>query len=908
MGAWCSTRGLRRVAERETAEATRLREAWSSVVPWLRWGPYLSERQWGTVREDYGDTGASWDYFPHDHARSRAYRWGEDGILGICDDEMRLCFALAMWNGEDPILKERLFGLTNSEGNHGEDVKEYYYYLESTPTHSYMKALYKYPQRAYPYDDLVATNAARGLHDPEYELIDTGVFDENRYFDVFIEYAKASANDLLIEIRVTNRGPETASLRLLPSLWCRNEWSWNDRLPRPSLTPGPAPEGSRAVHADHAYLGRAVLFCEGSPPLLFTENETNQERLFDEPNPTSYVKDGIHRSVVEGHEGATNAEQGTKAAADYDLIVLAGETRTVRLRLVHGLELDRDPFGPEFGEVLEARRRESDEFYRAIAPDELDDDGFRLVRQALSGMLWTKQCYRFDVAQWLSGRESNRRNEGWQHLKAHDIISMPDKWEYPWFAVWDSAFHALALMLVDVDFAKHQLSLFLKDRYMRQDGAMPAYEWAFDDVNPPVHAFAALTVFQYDKASRGDEGDVRWLQSVFERLRRNFDWWLHREGIEGRDLFEGGFLGLDNIGVFDRSTELPTGGHLEQSDGTAWMIFFAQTMLRMSLQLCRFDPSYEDPALYYFDKVVAITEALDRVDEHHYDLWDEEDGFFYDRLHFPDGHTTLLKVRSLVGLLPLAAVTVFEPDTLERLPRLKEKIDSVAARRDLRNAHCPARPGQNGRRMLSVFNEGKLRRVLERMLDEAEFLAPNGVRSLSKLHLEHPYVFHWEGEEYTVKYLPGESDSEMFGGNSNWRGPVWVPVNFLLIRGLFQCYSYFGEAFQVEHPTGSGRLCTLYEVAEELGKRLVRVFSRGDDGRRPAFGSADRFQTDPHWHDHLLFYEYFHGDDGSGVGAGHQTGWTGCVATLLMALERLDPSAFAAHNAAIAERLANKTS
>jgi len=892
------------VGEPRDAEQARLEEAWSSVVPWLRWGPYLSERQWGTVREDYGDTGDSWSYFPHDHARSRAYKWGEDGILGICDDEQRLCFALAMWNGQDPILKERLFGLTNEEGNHGEDVKEYYYYLESTPTHSYMKGLYKYPHRAYPYDDLVATNAARGGDEPEYELIDTGVFDENRYFDVFVEYAKASPNDVLIEIRVANRGPEAASLRLLPSLWYRNEWSWNPDLSRPTLKPGSGPNESRAIHAEHPYLGRAVLYCSGDPTLLFTENETNQERLFGEPNPSPYVKDGFDRRVVNGERGATSPEQGTKAAADYTLEVPAGETRSVRLRLAHGLEHESDPFSADFDEVLEARRSESEEFYRSVAPSGLHEDGFRLLRQALSGMLWTKQCYRFDVEQWLSGRETNRRNEGWEHLKAHDILSMPDKWEYPWFAVWDTAFHALALMLVDVEFAKHQLSLFLKDRYMRRDGAIPAYEWAFDDVNPPVHAFAALTVFQYDKARRGDDGDVRWLQSVFERLRKNFDWWLRREGLEGRDLFEGGFLGLDNIGVFDRSSELPTGGYLEQSDGSAWMVFYAQMMLRMSLQLCRYDSAYEERALHYFDKVVDITEALDRVDEERFDLWDEDDGFFYDRLHMPDGHTTLLKVRSLVGLLPLAAVTVFERDTLAQLPNLKERLDSVSARRDLRNAHCPAREGQNGRRMLSVFNEQKLRRVLERMLDETEFLSRFGIRSLSKFHLEHPYVFHWDGEKHTVKYLPGESDSEMFGGNSNWRGPVWIPVNFLLIRGLFQRYSYFGDDLRIECPTGSGEDRTLYEVAEELGQRILRLFLGDPEGRCPALGAREPFQTDPHWKENLLFHEYFHGDDGSGVGASHQTGWTGCIATLLMTLELLDPEAFAEHAESLGERIA----
>ncbi len=867
-----------------SVEEERLRAAYDDGVQWRRWGPYLSERQWGTVREDHGPNGEAWEYFPHDQARSRAYRWGEDGLLGICDDRQLLCFALSLWNGQDPILKERLFGLTNSEGNHGEDCKEYYYYLDSTPTHSYMKGLYRYPQRSYPYDDLVATNAARSKTDPEYELIDTGVFDEDRYFDVTVEYAKASPDDVNIRISVSNRGSAPADIRVLPTLWFRNTWSWHDDAARPHLRA--LPGDTAIVCAEHDELGVWELHCEGGPPLLFTENDTNQQRLFHAENPSPYVKDGIGRAVVMAETGAVNPERvGTKAAADYAFTVAAGETRIIRLRLVKA-PVEGESFGQSFEDVLAARTTEADAFYDRLTPERLNEDQARVMRQALAGMLWSKQHYSLDMAAWMAGREpSTARNQDWEHLKAQDIISMPDKWEYPWFAVWDLAFHALALMLVDVDFAKHQLSMFLEDRYLRDDGAIPAYEWNFSDVNPPVHAFATLKVYQFEQAKRG-HGDVGFLKWMFERLTRNFEWWIERKGVDGSDVFHGGFLGLDNIGVFDRSHDLPTGGHLEQSDGTAWMAFYAQVMLRLSLELCRVDPEYEDRALYFFDRVLGIAKALST------ELWDDEDGFFYDVLRFPDGTSTKLKIRSLVGLLPLGAVSVFEPETIAGLPRLRERLRQVYESDETVGIHCPLVAGYSNRRMLAILDEGKLRRVITRMLDAHEFYSPHGVRSISRSHLADPYVFEWEGQRYVVRYRPAESDSSMFGGNSNWRGPVWIPINFLFIRSLLELYSFYGDTLRFECPTGSGRELTLYEIAFDLGKRLVQIFTRDASGRRPVFGGATRFQNDPNWRDDLLFYEYFNGDDGAGIGASHQTGWTGLVASILSSLGRLEADDF----------------
>ncbi|PIE20261.1 MAG: glucosidase [Proteobacteria bacterium] len=880
--------------ERMSDERERLDEARRGERPWRRWGPYLSERQWGTVREDYGDEGDAWEHIPHDHARSTAYRWGEDGLLGVCDDRQRLCFGLALWNHRDPILKERLFGLTNAEGNHGEDVKELYYYLDSTPTHSFMRALYKYPQRAFPYDDLVATNAARGRLDHEYELVDTGAFDDDRYFDVFVDYAKAAPGDLLIRVVVDNPGPEDAPLRVLPSLWFRNDWRWGrGGVEEPRMEALPVADGVAAVVARHDALGEVRLFCEGAPPLRFTDNETNLRR-HPGGGPGSgrpYAKDGVHRFVVEGDEAAINpAGVGTKVAADYALIVPAGGSGVIRLRLVEGA-WPSDPFGAGFDRVFAARRAEADAFYDEVLSPTLSPDERRVWRQALAGMLWSKQVYEYDVERWLAeGGGDGVRNRRWRHLEAHDVISMPDKWEYPWFAVWDLAFHAIPLMLVDVDFAKSQLALFLSERYQRGDGAIPAYEWKFDDVNPPVHAWATLAVYQYDKARCGGRGDDAFLAALYEPLCRNFEWWTERKGVGEHDVFAGGFLGLDNIGVFDRSDELVTGGHLEQSDGTAWMVFFAQVMLRMSLELCKGDPAYEDRALYFLDRVVSIAGALDRVGDLHDEIWDEADGFFYDVLRLPDGHATRLHVRSLVGLLPLAAVSVFEPLTLSRLPRLRARLDALAGSERTANIHCPGAQGQGGRRMLAIVDEAKLRRVLSRMLDEDEFLSPHGIRSLSRYHRDHPYVFEWQGESHEVRYLPAESDSGMFGGNSNWRGPVWMPMNYLLLRALVHLHAFYGDDLRVECPTGSGVALTLYEVAEEIGRRLSSIFLRGPDGRRPVFGGVELLQRDPRFRDHLLFYEYFNGDDGAGVGASHQTGWTGCFAAIAAGMSMLSPA------------------
>ncbi|MEM6673329.1 MAG: glucosidase [Planctomycetota bacterium] len=879
-------------------EQRRLEEAYSNGAPWRRWGPYLSDRQWGTVREDYSADGDAWAHFPHDHARSRAYRWGEDGLLGICDEEQRLCFAVALWNGVDPILKERLFGLTNAEGNHGEDVKELYYYLDSTPTHSSMRALYKYPQRRFPYEDLVETNRDRGYEDHEYELVDTGAFDGDRYFDVYVEYAKAGPDDVLIEIEVCNRGPEDAGLRVLPTLWFRNTWGGSSGAERPSLEDAGKTGGARRIAAHHPELGSTTLLCEGDVELRFTENETNAERLFGEPSRAPHVKDAIDRFVVHGEASAVSPEgRGTKVAADYDLTVPAGGSRTIRLRLVHEQTLDGPAFGADFDEVLRARREDADSFYRELLTSGLDRDELAVCRQAFAGLLWTKQYYEFDVKSWLDdGGGGGARNVDWAHVKCRDIISMPDKWEYPWFAVWDLAFHCIPLMLVDVDFAKAQLSMFLEPRYQRDDGAIPAYEWNFSDVNPPVHAWATLAVYQYEKSMRDGEGDKDFLKFMFDGLCRNFEWWLSRKAIDGTDVFGGGFLGLDNIGVFDRSKALPTGGHLEQSDGTSWMVVFAQTMLRISLEMCRVDPGYEDRALQFLERVIAIAGALDPAGDREDEMWDEADGFFYDVLRFPDGRATRLHVRSLIGLLPLAAISIFEAETLAALPRLRARLDELSGSPQTSNIHCPSVEGVSGRRMISILDESRLRRVLGRMLDESEFLSAYGVRSLSRYHLESPYVFHWEGKAHEVRYLPAESDSGMFGGNSNWRGPVWIPVNHLLLRGLVYLHSFYGDDFRIECPTSSGVELSLLEVADEIGRRLSSIFRLDDDGRRPVHGASTRLQEDERLRDSILFYEYFNGDDGAGIGASHQTGWTGCIAMISLGLDLLTSTGSALHS------------
>jgi hypothetical protein len=869
-----------------------LNEAREAHIPWKKWGPYLSERQWGTVREDYSDNGNAWDYFSHDQARSRAYRWGEDGLGGLCDDQQRLCFALALWNERDPILKERLFGLTNSEGNHGEDVKEYYFYLDSTPTHSYMKYLYKYPQREYPYRDLVETNRRRSREEFEYELLDTGIFDDDRYFDVFVEYAKASPEDILVRITVHNRGPEAARLRVLPTLWFRNTWSWDEEEPKPSLRA----VGSSAMQATHPALGDYWLLCDGAPELLFTENESNAQRLWGQPNATPYVKDAFHAYLIAGHGEAVNpAKVGTKAAAHYVLDVPGGGSTTVRLRLA-ATRID-DAFGG-FERIFDSRIADADEFYERISPSSLNEDERRVHRQALAGMLWSKQYYYFDLDQWLEEHRSHPllesarhgvRNTEWFHMLNSDVISMPDKWEYPWYAAWDLAFHTIALSLVDFDFAKEQLLLMLRGLYFHPNGQIPAYEWNFSDVNPPVHAWA--TLFLYKTEQTLGRADLRFLERSFQGLMLNFNWWVNRKDPTGRNVFAGGFLGLDNIGVFDRSAQLPTGGALEQADGTAWMAFYCQNMLDIALILCEYDPMYEEIAFKFAEHFLWIAYAMDRIGEHHDEMWDEQDGFFYDLLRLPNGQAMRLKVRSMVGLLPLCASTVFAPNAPERFPRLMEMIALFRKRHPEVVSHvAPISDGfigYQGRRLLSILNKQKLERVLAYLLDENEFLGPHGIRSLSRYHLDHPFVFHVGGQEYKVQYLPAESNTGMFGGNSNWRGPVWMPVNALIIRALLNLYQFYGNDFTVQCPTGSGRYMTLFEVAQELSRRLAGTFLRDSNGRRPVYGGTAKFQDDPHWHDLILFYEYFQGDNGAGLGASHQTGWTGLIARLLDVFGRL---------------------
>jgi hypothetical protein len=889
-----------------TAEHTRLEEARALRAAWKQWGPYLSERQWGTVREDYSESGDAWNYFTHDQARSRAYRWGEDGLAGISDDKQRLCFALALWNGKDPILKERLFGLTNSESNHGEDVKEYYFYLDSTPTHSYMKYLYKYPQRAYPYADLVETGRRLGRNEFEYELLDTGVFDQDRYWDIFVEYAKGSPEDLLILISVHNRGPEPAALHVLPTLWFRNLWSWHSGNERPTLQQLTGPNAS-VVQACDSKLGERYLWCEGDVPLLFTENETNTRRIFGVPNRTPYVKDSINDHVVHGLDGAVNPERtGTKVAAHHRLTVGPGECRKIRLRLTEmapsaaaqGNGSASGPFGERFDEIVRTRRAEADEFYAAITPPGLDADAAYVMRQALAGMLWSKQFYLYDVDKWLEERGSDPfkatrkaapRNDHWHHMYNGDVISMPDKWEYPWYAAWDLAFHVLALTLVDPVFGKGQLQLMLRERYSHPNGQIPAYEWNFGDVNPPVHAWSTIFSYRLEAAQRG-EGDREWLKSCFQKLLLNFTWWVNRKDRFGRNVFEGGFLGLDNIGVFDRSAPLPTGGYLEQADGTAWMALFCQNMLEISVELAMTDPEYEDMALKFIEHFYWIASAMAHLGQDT-GMWDEEDGFFYDVLRLPDGRAQRLKVRSMVGLLPLCAATTFEGELMAKNPEIADRFRwFLTARPEIyATVQDPTKLGVAGRRLASILDEAKLRRVLVKMLDENEFLSPYGIRSLSRYHADHPYVTHAGGQEYRVSYLPAESDTGMFGGNSNWRGPIWMPVNALIIRALLQYYVYYGDGFTVECPTGSGRMMTLYQVAEEIARRLGNIFLSDGAGHRPVFGGTRKFQEDPHWRNCLLFYEYFHGDNGAGLGASHQTGWTGIIARIMHVFATLTP-------------------
>lgn len=885
-----------------TPEQFRLQQDRDGEIPWKKWGPYLSERQWGTVREDYSDNGDAWNYFSHDQARSRAYRWGEDGLAGISDNHQVLCFALALWNGQDPILKERLFGLNNSEGNHGEDVKEYYFYLDSTPTHSYMKYLYKYPQAAYPYEDLVRTNSSRSKEEPEYELLDTGIFEQDRYFDVFVEYAKAEAEDILIKITICNRADQVAKLHLLPTLWFRNTWSWSDGSQKPTLEKI-APKIIKAYHSDPLFqhlLPDYYFYCQSEVPLLFTENETNNSRLFSIPNASPYVKDGIDNYIVHGQKEAVNPNQtGTKASPHYELEIAAGSEQTIRLCLSSKTpEQLGDPFA-HFEDVLAQRAQEADEFYSAITPiaiRENDPGRMTIMRQALAGMLWSKQYFYYDVDKWLaehnirpwSGSEKRHhiRNGEWFHMHSDDIISMPDKWEYPWFAAWDLAFHMLPLSIVDSDFAKSQLDLMLRNDYLHPNGQIPAYEWNFGDVNPPVHAFATMQIYLMDKARNNGKGDTNFLKYAFAKLLVNFTWWVNRKDRTGNNVFEGGFLGLDNIGVFDRSAPLPTGGYLEQADGTAWMMFFSQQMLRIAFELALEDPLYEEFVSKFFEHTIWIAGAMDRLGEHHDEMWDEEDGFFYDVLRLPDGTAKRLKVRSIVGLLPLAAVAIFEEKDIAKLVNFRQRAQSFGERHQelLSNMHMPNQAGMAGRRLLSVFNEHKLRRILTRMLDENEFLSPYGIRSLSRYHLDNPFIFNHQGQEFRVSYLPGDSNSGMFGGNSNWRGPVWMPVNFLLTVSLMRLYSFYGDSFTIECPTGSGQYMTLYDVVQELERRLTSIFLPDKNGHRPVYGGSAKFQNDPHWRDLILFYEYFHGDNGAGIGASHQTGWTGCIARIIQGI------------------------
>ena len=881
----------------EVEEQKRLNEAREAGIPWKKWGPYLSERQWGTVREDYSDNGDAWNYFTHDQARSRAYRWGEDGIGGISDDKQRLCFALALWNEQDPILKERLFGLTNNEANHGEDVKEYYFYIDSTPTHSYMKYLYKYPQKEFPYRSLIEKNRARSREEFEYELLDTGIFDENRYFDVFVEYAKNGPEDISVKISVHNRSPDVARLRLLPTLWFRNTWSWDAGGQKPVLSSA----GPGVIQASHNDLGQYWLYCDKAKELIFTENESNAARLWGSSNNSPYVKDAFHSYIISGQTDAVNpAKTGTKAAAHYVLDVANGSCQTIYLRLSSAPITA--PFDGIEG-VFTRLASQADEFYQRIAPSSLSEDERLVHRQALAGMLWSKQYYYFDLEQWLKDHHSHpmidasaqrTRNTEWFHMLNADIISMPDKWEYPWYAAWDLAFHTISLALVDFDFAKEQLLLMLRNLYFHPNGQIPAYEWNFSDVNPPVHAWAALYLFKQEQAL--DRSDLRFLERSFQGLLLNFNWWINRKDPDGHNVFAGGFLGLDNIGVFDRSAELPTGGFLEQADGTAWMAFYCQCMLEIALILTEYDAIYEEIAFKFVQHFMWITYAMDRMGKHHDEMWDNEDGFFYDLLRLPDGKAMRLKVRSLVGLLPLCASTVFENDILERHPKLIEMIAVFKQRHPEIISHVAPTDtgfiGHKNRRLLSILNKEKLTSVLGYMLDENEFLGPHGIRSLSKFHLENPFSFKAGNEVFNVQYLPAESNTGMFGGNSNWRGPVWMPVNVLIVRALINLYQFYGDDYKVQCPSGSGQYMTLFEVAKELSCRLTTTFLRDTSGNRPVYGGTSTFQKDPHWKDLILFYEYFHGDNGAGLGASHQTGWTGLIAVLIDFFGRADAKFF----------------
>ncbi len=878
-------------------EKARLAE--NSTKGWKRWGPYLSERQWGTVREDYSAGGTAWEYFPHDHARSRAYRWGEDGIAGISDRQQRLCLSLALWNGRDPILKERLFGLTNEEGNHGEDVKELYYYLDATPTHSYLKMLYKYPQAEFPYAQLVEQNRTRGKDQPEFELLDTGIFNDDRYFDVFIEYAKAETDDLLMLVTVHNRGPDEATIHLLPQLWFRNTWSWKDDSPKPELS-----AQKKLISAKHSTLGDYQLHFEGAPELLFCENETNARRLFGQEDAPGFFKDAFHEFVIAGNSSAINPQRaGTKAAVHHKISVPAHGSKQIRLRLAKGNAAK--PFA-DFDEVFAQRRLEADEFYDELQKPILNDDARNVQRQAFAGMIWSKQFFYYDVPEWIKGDPKNPpppperkhgRNSEWQHVNNADIISMPDKWEYPWFAAWDLAFHCIPLAIIDPEFAKSQLLLLTREWYMHPNGQLPAYEWALDDVNPPVHAWATWRVFQIDRKHRGDDGDFSFLERVFHKLMLNFTWWVNRKDAQGRNIFQGGFLGLDNIGVFDRSKPLPTGGYINQADGTSWMAMYCLNLMRIALELATRNKSYEDIATKFFEHFLHIAEAMNNIGDQGIGLWDEQDEFYYDVLNLPSGRMMPLKIRSLVGLIPLFAVETLDPELLEKLPNFTKRLEwFLNYRPELARlvSRWQEDSGMGNRHLLSLLRGHRMKCLLRRMLDETEFLSDFGVRAISREHLKNPYEFQTNGTHLTVSYEPGESQSGLFGGNSNWRGPIWMPVNYLIIESLQKFHHYYGDDFKIECPTGSGKFMTIGDVAEELSRRLVKIFLKDEQGKRPVFNHEPKMQSDPHFRDYLLFYEYFHGEDGRGVGASHQTGWTGLLAKLIQPRgEKLTPESTA---------------
>jgi Glycosyl hydrolase family 63 C-terminal domain len=888
----------------EIAEIRRLKAY--NVATWRKWGPYLSARQWGTVREDFSESGEAWEYFTHDQARSRAYRMGEDGIAGISDEDQQLCFALAFWNGKDPIIKERMFGLNNHEGNHGEDVKEYYFHLDNTPTHSYMKYLYKYPQRPFPYDDLVRTNRNRTRTEPEYELLDTGVFDDDRYFDIFIEYAKASVEDILIKITVHNRGPEPALIHVLPTFWFRNTWSWSGDAPKPSLS---AVHGASipAIVASHLNLGDYYLYCENNPELLFTENETNNERIFGMPSRSRYVKDAFDRYLVHGARDAFNPERsGTKACAHYSLTVNVGEAQAIRLRLMNvspealpraAAASNGHPFSCSFDDIVKLRLQESDEFYSSITLPNVGREEARITRQALAGMLWNKQYYFFDVHEWVKShrsdpmlvwkREANYKE--WLHMLNGDIIAVPDKWEYPWYASWDLAFHSVALSLVDNDFAKQQLELLLQALYLHPSGQMPANELNFSEVTPPVHAWAAMFIYNREKALSG-ESDLAFLKRVFRKLMSNFMWWVNQKDRFGKDVFEGGFLGLDNIGLFDRKQPLPTGGHIEEADGTAWMALFCQGMLEMAVELAANDVSYQEPAVKIQEYMIAIASVMNRIGDD--GLWDEADGFYYSLLRFPDGSSMRLKARSIAGLLPLCATTVVEKYQREQSPmltsRLLQGFKTFPALRETMHPTGPDHLGIGERGICALVNPTRLKRILEKLLDENEFLSPYGIRSVSRYHADHPYIFKVHGDEYKIQYVPGEPDSAMFGGNTNWRGPIWLPINILIIRALLNFYLYYGDTLRVEFPTGSHNLMNLFDISKNIAYRVIGLFLPDDNGRRPLYGPYKKFQDDLHWRDCLNFFEYFNADTGAGLGASHQTGWTGLVALLIQLFGGID--------------------